>query len=139
MIASVQAQLRTVAGLKLVGGAADFERAQMGLTTMPAAFVIPARESAGDNAFGNQIVQQTVAATFTVALAVRNLADAEGAAALESLEPVRVAVRDALLNFVPEDCTDGCEYDSGELVAFANGVLWWADAYRTAYLLRSSQ
>lgn len=123
--------------LRLVGGAAQFERALQGLTAMPAAFVLPARESASEGEFMSQLVQQQVTAEFAVVIACRNLADSEGAAALEALDPIRVAVRDALLGWAPAD-HDGCEYVAGEFAEFANGVLWWTDTYRTAYLIRST-
>jgi hypothetical protein len=138
-LAPIIEQLRDVVpSLRLVGGAAQFERALGGLTTLPAAFVLPAREQAGESAFMDQLVEQLVNAEFAVVLAVRNLADDEGAAAVEALEPVRTAVRDALLGWQPAPDAHGCEYVAGELVAFDNGVLWWQDTYRTGYLIRSS-
>lgn len=124
--------------IRLTGGAAEFERAVEALTAWPAAFVLPARDVADDNPFMDQMVQQNVAVEFVVVLAVRNLADDEGAAATESLEPVREAVRAALLGWQPTAEHHGCEYRSGELQAFDNGFLWWAETYRTAYLIRSS-
>jgi hypothetical protein len=132
------ARLRdNVAALNLVGGAAEYEQARVQLATVPAAFVIPGRDSAGPNDFGNQIVQQTVAVEFAIVLAVRNLSDSVGAAAHESLRPVRNAVAAALLNWAPDEDFDGLEYAAGELFDFANNVLWWAETYRTAHVIRS--
>lgn len=137
-LAPIIEQLRnSVPALKLIGGAAQFERAVDGLTTLPAAFVLPARESAAESEFMAQIVQQLVTSEFAVPIAVRNLADDEGAAAVESLEPVHTAVRDALLGWQPATDYHGCEYVNGELVAFDNGVLWWQDSYRSGYTIRS--
>jgi hypothetical protein len=127
-----------VPSLKLVGGAAQFERAFTGLTTLPAVFVLPAKEAADTSPFMDQVVEQMVASEFAVLIAVRNLADDEGAAAVESLEPVRVAVRDALLAWQPATDYNGCEYRAGDLVAFDNGVLWWQDSYATAFMIRSA-
>lgn len=124
--------------LKLVGGAAQFERAAQALAALPAAFVIVAKETARPNEHMAQIVQQQVAATFAVLIATRNLADGEGAAALETLEPVRESIRAALLAWPPFADADGCEYQMGELQLFANGTLWWADYYTTSYLVRSA-
>lgn len=104
---------------------------------MPAAFVLPAAESAETSPFMDQVVQQNVASEFAVLIAVRNLADDEGAAAVESLEPVRVVIRNALLGWQPATDYNGCEYRAGELVAFDNGVLWWQDRYTTGYVIRS--
>lgn len=126
-----------VPALKLVGGAAQFERALGGLTALPAAFILPAAEAAEPSPFMDQLVQQQVGAEFSVLVAARNLADDEGAAAVEALEPVRVAIRAALLGWPPTDEHDSCEFRAGELVAFDNGVLWWQDRYSTAFLIRS--
>jgi hypothetical protein len=138
-LAPIIEQLRVcVPALRLVGGAAQFERAAGALTTLPAAFVLPTKESAAESAFMDQLVEQLVNAEFVVVVAVRNLTDDEGAAAVESLEPVRTAVRDALLGWQPAANAHGCEYASGEIFEFGNGVLWWQDTYRTAYLIRST-
>lgn len=123
--------------LRLVGGAAEVAQAFAGLTTMPAAFVLPARESATASPWANQIVEQEVTAEFAVALAVRNLSDSEGRAAVDALEPVRVQVRDALLGWAPDAESGPCEYVDGDLVSFDAGVLWWQDRYRTSYVIRS--
>lgn len=122
---------------KIVGGAAQFERAIEGLTGTPAAFVLPANDAADASPFMSQVVEQTVNVEFVVVLAVRNLADDEGAAATESIEPVRESVRAALLGWPPSTEHYGCEYRGGSLQAFDNGILWWADTYRTAFLIRS--
>jgi hypothetical protein len=124
--------------LLLVGGAAKFEQALAGLTTLPAAFVLPATETGGPSPYMDQTVEQAIAAEFAVLIAVRNLADDEGEAAVGSLQPVREAVRQALLNWAPAIDYDGCEFRAGELLAFDNGVLWWTDRYGTAYLIRSA-
>jgi hypothetical protein len=124
--------------LRLVGGAAEFERALQGLTTMPAAFVLPAADAGERSPFGNQIVEQRVHSEFAIIFATRNLADNEGAAAMETLEPVRVSVRDALLSWQPDDDSDGCEFSSGRMLQFdPNNVLWWQDSYITAFTIRS--
>lgn len=123
--------------LKLVGGSANFELAVGALATFPAAFVLPAKESATSNPFMDQIVEQRVQMDFGVVLAVRDLADNEGSAAHDALDPIRSAVRDALLAWQP-DGSDACiEFVAGDLMAFDNGVFWWADTYRTAYMIRS--
>lgn len=140
MIESIVMQLRAqVPSLKLVGGAVQFEAAKDGLTALPAAFVLPSGESAEESPWLDTLVQQRVGTEFVVVIAVRNLADAQGAAALDVLSPVRAEVRNALLNWKPADADDGCGYRNGRLVAFANGVLWWQDIYATAYTIRSTQ
>lgn len=137
-LASIVARLADrVPAFKLVGGAAEFERAQQALAALPAAFVLPAKDLAQQNQFMGQMVQQQVATRFVVLLAVRNLADGDGAAATDSLEPIRIATRNALLNWTPDGALDGCDYASGDLLAFANGTLWWQDFFNTAYTIRS--
>jgi hypothetical protein len=127
-----------VPSFRLVGGAAEFERAANALAALPAAFVLPATDTAEENNFMGQLVQQKVTLRFAVLIAARNLADDEGAAAVESLEPLRAAVRDALLNWRPDGADDGCEYANGSLVAFTNGTLWWQDFFTTTYIIRSA-
>ncbi len=126
-----------VPALKLTGGAAEFERATQQLAAMPAAFVLPASETGEASPFMSQIVQQNVLLQFVVLIAVRNLSDDDGTAAVESLDPIRNAVRDALLNWTPEGAEQGCEFRAGAMLRFSNGVLWWQDTYATAYIIRS--
>lgn len=126
-----------VAPLKACGGAADLDRARSSLTTAPAAFVLPARDMPSASPFMDGVVSQEVPTEFAVVLAVKNVADATGAAALDALTPVRQAVGAALLGWLPEGAELSCEYAGGEMVDFVNGVLWWTDSYRTQYQIRS--
>lgn len=138
-LTSIAARLREKAvALKQVGGATDLATAQRNLVVSPAAFVMPSRDMPNANAFGNQLVEQVVPTEFAVVLVIKNVSDPRGMAAIDALEPVRVAVRDALLNWTPEGAEMGCEYGGGELVDFRDGVLWWTDAYRTQYTIRST-
>ena len=133
-------RLKEVSALALVGGAADFGKAIESLQKYPAAFVLPAREDAEPNEMMSQLVQQLVTSEFAVVVAVRNLSDRDGRAAIESLEPVRHAVRDALLNWQPtidEEEAEGCEFRRGEIVRFEASFLWWQDTYSTRYIIRS--
>jgi hypothetical protein len=123
---------------KLVGGAADFASAIEGLTVVPAAFVLPSADVAEANPFMDQLVQQTVSVDFVVMLCVRNLSDSEGLAATETLEPIREALRAALLNWSPGSEHDGIEYRSGALQAFDGGDLWWSEIFRTSHVIRST-
>lgn len=128
----------SVAALKHVGGAAEFEIAAKAVPALPAAFVLPSRETGGINEHMAQLVEQEIACEFAVLLAVRNLADSTAEAAHESLRPIRIAVRTALLNWQPDSESIGCEFVNGALLDFQNGVLWWHDFYRTSYLIRST-
>lgn len=122
---------------KLVSGAADFARLSGALTTVPAAFVLPAAESAEPSPFGNQLVQQEVRDDFVVVIAARNLADATGLAANETLQPLRDVLFDALLAWVPAEDYANIEFRRGEFSAFDNDILWWADTFLTGHMIRS--
>lgn len=138
-LSSVIARLKdSSVGFKLVGGAAKFEQSANGLTALPAAFVLPSKDAAEPSPYADGIVQQVVRSEFSVLIAVRNLSDDEGAAALGSLEDARVAVRTALLAWPPDSDSFGCEYVGGQIVVFENGVLWWEDNYTTATVIRSA-
>lgn len=126
-----------VSALKLVGSAANFANAALKLAVFPAAFVLPATESAERNPFMDQAVEQTVSMQFGVAFAVRDLKTSDGSAAHDALEPVRSPVRDALLGWKPPDAEAGIEFVGGQLIEFENGVMWWVDTYRTEYMIRS--
>ena len=126
-----------VSALKLIGGAARFEEAQEGIKTLPAAFALLARESPEPSPFMDQVVQQRIIVDFVVLVACRNLSDASGKAAAETMQPVRHAIRQALLKWAPDAEHDGCEFVNGEMLDFVNKVLWWQDTYRTAYMIRS--
>lgn len=135
VVTRIQQQCPTFA---LVGGAAQLDAAMDALTATPAAFVLPARDTAGDNPYGNQIVQQQVDSEFSVVLAVANASDAAGATAGDDLAASRSTLRSALLNWTPETALTPCEYVGGELATFSGGNLWWTETYRTSYLIRSS-
>lgn len=122
---------------KVVGGAAKFDQATNGLPASPAAYVLLGEESAKSNPYANQLVEQEVAVSFVVVIATRNLEDYRGRAAADSLDALRGSVRDALLNWTPDGASYGCEYQSGQMMLFENGVLWWADRFATAYTIRS--
>jgi hypothetical protein len=138
-LSSIVGRLRDRATvLRMVGGAVDLEAARRnGLATDPAAFVMPARDRVGDSPYMDGVVSQKVAAEFAVVLAVKNVADATGEAALDALAPVRNSVGAALLAWTPDNADSHCEFVGGELATFGDGVLLWADSYRTSYTVRS--
>jgi hypothetical protein len=138
-LASVIARIDTQCpSFKVVGGAAQFDKAVASLTRAPAAFVLLGSELATPSPFMEQLVEQRVAVDLVVVIATKNLEDARGRAAADDLDSLRGSVRDALLKFVPTGATDGIEYQRGALMLFANGVLWWADTFGTHYMIRST-
>lgn len=119
-----------------VGGAADFQRALEGITTTPAAFVVPLAESAGENDFEMNVVQQQVPALFGVILAVRDISDAVGGQVQDALDALRVLVRDALVNWQPTPDMDPCIFAGGQVIGMRDQVLYWQDDFITSYQIR---
>ncbi len=138
MISALIERLQTLPLLYLVAGAADFAAAAETVPlAMPAAYVLPLQESASSNAL-SCAVAQTVTAAFGIALAVSNVADAKGVAALADLKTVRAAVGPALLAWTPDGGAFApFEYGGGALLGFKNGVLWWQDVYVTQFILKN--
>ena len=130
-----------VPALRTVGGAAEFGQALAdGGALAPVAFVLPARDAAGENPFASQLVQQEVTADFVVLIGAQNLTDHRGAESADELRPLRSAVATALVNWSPtadDDVRDGIEFRGGEVDSYVGSVLWWADTYQTRYLIRS--
>jgi len=133
IIARIQSQCPL---LRSVGGAAEFTDASLALKhQLPAAFVLPLSDDPQPNRLDNGISQR-VNRRFGVVLAVKNLRDASGAAALSDLVPLRSQLIDALLGWVPDGLTDPCEYAAGRLLELSQQVLWWQDDFLTAFYLR---
>lgn len=126
-------------GLLKVGGAADFQRAIEGVTALPAAFVVPLAESAGENDFEMNVVQQDVSALFGVVLAVRDISDAVGGQVQDALDALRVLVREALINWQPTPDMDPCTFAGGQVIGMRDQVLFWQDDFVTGYLIRQTE
>lgn len=133
MIAETIARLeagKAALGLKLVGGAAEFQAAaKANPTAVPAAFVFRNSDRGGGSpTYGR--TRQKVATEISVVLVTKNAADAKGAAAGTDIEALRAAVRATLLGWSPAGC-DPLQFASGSLLAFRDTYLWWLDVYRT--------
>lgn len=143
VIARIESQ---VSAFRKVGGAADLATAARELKQEPAAFVIPVAESARPNTAESLIVSQLVAQRFGVVIAVQNLADSAGKAAQTELGPLRLALFNALVGWVPPLPVGMPAQAERELVTFGGGrllrledrVLWWQDNFDTAYYLRTT-
>ena len=137
MLPLITARLEsTVSALRRVAGAADIAAAEEDLKRMPAAYVLPLRERAGENYLDNA-VSQRVARAFGVLYAVRNLRDARGDAAHVHLEELRTEGRAALLGWEPDDDHEPIEFRGGRLLRLTNPILFWQDEYETAHLVRA--
>lgn len=137
MINNVVSRLDTdVPALKLVGRAADFQKAaDSNPTVTPAAFVLSLEEIPGPVETTAMI--QRVEVLIGVVLVVRNVSDAKGAAASQDLEALRTAVNEKLMGWVPAEGFDPLERGPGRLLAFRDGHMWWQNIYKTAFFDRS--
>ena len=137
MIADIETRLKSVGALNLVAGAAAFEVAAAAKpTAVPAAYVLPLQEHPGANELACAVAQ-LVTASFGIALATTNVADAKGCNALIDIGALRKSVRQALLGWVPAGAQFPMEFGGGALLGFKNGVLWWQDIYVTQYIIKN--
>jgi len=125
-------------GLRQVGGTADLDAAIDGAPATPAAYVMPLTDDAQPSAT-TQVLRQTVLHRFAVVLVVNNRRDANGAAALSDLKPLRAALKTSLLGWVPDATTgEAVQYGAGRLLRLdANGRLWWSDEFVYQTYLRA--
>lgn len=129
------ARLKALAPLlkQRVDGAAEFAAVKRdSVPRTPCAWVIPGSETGGsndlDNAYSQEVVEE-----FVVVTAIRNVRDGTGEAAHDDLTAVRREQKQALINWQPDEEHAPAEYKGGRLLMFGNGLLYWADRYRTAY------
>lgn len=135
---SVINQLKTiktdgVAEFRKVAAAANFAAARDDMKQPPAAYVIPLNDAAGANQLGGGAILQPVRETFGVVLAVSNLRDSTGVAALTEFRRIRRLVIDELLGFVPVTDYEPIEYGGGNLLMMDTAVLWWQLKFTTGY------
>lgn len=134
MIAEIIARLQAqVPALKLVAGAAAFNAAsQANPAATPAAFVFAVEETDEENGLEQPMVQE-VTVTLAVVLVVRQVSDAQGAAAGTDMDTLRQQVGVALRGWLI-----GADYDplarrQSALVAFRDGHMWWQETWLTRY------
>lgn len=128
----------TVEGYRKVGAAVDFDTAvRVGVPMDVCAFVLPGPQSPTENDGDVAGVLQEVACVFSVVTAVRNVRDATGEAAMDSLKPFREPLFDALIAWSPDaDVFGPVTYAGGQQIAFANGTLFYQDDFVTSYFIR---
>lgn len=128
----IEARLRTrLSALRTVGLSADLDAALGGVVAVPAAFVLPLADSASDLGMTGSTGQRVVQA-FSVLLCVSNRRDAKGSAALTDLHALRMALREALVGWVPDaDNGEPVTYTAGRLLKMdGDGRLWWIDEFQ---------
>jgi hypothetical protein len=127
IVAHLKVQLT---GLRAVGASAELELAQAGGVAMPAAFVLPLAEAASDMGLLTSTAQK-VQVSFGVVHCLANRRDPQGGAALGDLHAMRMALRTALVGWVP-DVSNGeaVSFTSGRLLQMdGDGRLWWMDEF----------
>ncbi len=135
------AALRTTLSAALapvpVQGAIEFAAiAASGLARAPLVWLVPLDER-GDTNVLNSGVHQQITVTLGVVYAVRDVRDAQGMNAADSLSALRETVFTALLNHFPIGAADPISYVSGGLLDFQNAILFWQDQFQTRYTLRA--
>ena len=141
------AGLRTYLAAELtpvpVAGAAEFAAiTEASLPRAPALWVVPLRETAAANPLTGAL-HQRITVALGVVYAVRQVQDAIGGAASDSLTDLRSAVLSALLHWTPSLVTgaptadpEPLVYAGGGLLHFANALLFWQDQFTTRYTVR---
>ena len=131
-------RLKGTTGVRSVQGAVELAAALNAQTlATPAVFVVPLRDQTRPDAgFTSGVIQQTLR-TFGVVLVVDNKRDATGAAALNDLEPLRIAVRERLLGWAAEGAEAPFTASGGQLIDMDGGRVWWGDDYQTEQLWSS--
>ena len=114
---------------KSIDGAAELDAAIEAAPATPSAWAISLAERALDRHFADR-TNQIVMLHFSIVICVANRRDPTGAAAGQGLQPLRLAVRDALLGWAPNpDDGNAVTFTGGRLLRFADQRMWWADEF----------
>lgn len=125
-------------GFTAIAGAADLDAAIEALPNAPAAYVLPLAETAEESALLG-VTDQRITQDVGVVLVVSNLRDAAGSAAAAELAARRLAVRGALVGWVPDPVNgEPVQFVGGALLQFAQSRLWWRDVFRVTTYYRSA-
>lgn len=127
MIAAIIARLKTVPGLRLVEGLAEWSVLEEPPLLTPAAYVLPGTTDAARNGLAAGGFRQQLRETAQVVLLARNLRDPHGAAAAQDLAAIRDAARASLLGWVPILGWQPLELVSGSLVGMEADAVVWRD------------
>lgn len=103
---------------------------------LPAAFVVPSRNQAGDNKLAGAI-DQLVSDEFIVVMLIDSARRDEGKIA-EDLHELEEAVIGRLLGWTMPGAAKPTLYGGGDLVGLAGTLLTWAVRFRTAHHLRKT-
>jgi len=128
ILARLKAQLPA---LRSLGQSADLAAAKSGMLALPGMFVVPLKDLATPEDMTSATSQQ-ITQTFGVVVGLRNSRDALGGAALDELHPHRLALRAALVGWVPDtDTGEPVHFSAGHLLEIdGEQRLWWVDEFQ---------
>lgn len=105
---------------------------------LPAGYVVPLDEVAGDNPLTGTVLQLVAMRWGVVLIVPARVVDTGATQAAGTLTDLRRAVRAALLGWAPAGAESGISFDSGELVAMPAGSIRWMDVFTTTTTYRSA-
>lgn len=109
----------------LIEGAADLAAIDGNPPAAPAAYAFIKEEAAEENTRATGPVLQRCENDIAVVIITSNVTDATGSAALSDVETLKLAVRSALVGFVPQSGVgEPVEYVGGRVLRFRSGYVW---------------
>lgn len=121
-------------GFVQVGGILEWAALKVAPGGLPAAYVLPGDESAGDNRNDGGI-DQRVATEFGIALVLNAAARSQGSVS-EQLDVLTKAVKAKLAGWTHPEAAGPTLYAGGRMLSVDGGSLAWLMRFRTAYHLR---
>ncbi|GAB4192578.1 MAG: hypothetical protein OHK0024_32780 [Thalassobaculales bacterium] len=139
MLAAVQALLgddMAALGLRHVDDALGLAalKAAPPSARLPAAYVVPIRETAGGNHLATA-VRQRVQVSFGVLLVVARDGDPTGGRARASIDAIATALRGRLLGWRPDDGWAPVTYAGAHLVAIEHGCAWHQLSFQSSHTI----
>lgn len=119
-----------------VGMARDFGAVKTSTLRFPSAWVILLAEVAGEARYANgDMIEQAITARIGVIMAVRDIADRDGARASLDLKTLREATLLCLGRHVPSGADQAFRFAKGALQSgiSADGALFWQDDFTLRY------
>lgn len=97
--------------------------------TLPQAFVLTAKEAAGENERATGPVRQRVERDILVVLVCEDLGDADGDRANDQIETLTAWTKTKLVGFTPTDMRLPVTYVGGEIVETHAGCAWFEQTF----------
>lgn len=141
LIDNVMAQINAIdpQPFALVEGAADLAAIDGNPTVVPTAYVFIKEEAAEENTRATGPVLQRCENDIAVVIITSNVADATGSAALTDVEALKLAVRSALVGFVPASgAGEPVEYLGARVLRFRSGYVWIELVFSVASYIEES-